>query len=349
MPRARMPAMVNEPHLRLLGKLLSGGGSAISPAGAILVFEPRERGWLSLLPGRSLTAWEPSKAFVDELQGAGIRCTLDPAGNFDSVIVVCTKFKVRNMWNIARGWALLNPGGVLICAIENSCGAPSLTRFLRDTFGDVAVFTGSRSKVLQVTKTDANANAPLADYLKPGEGIAVKNSSLVAYPGIFSATGLDPGSTILLSAIPESLHGRGADLGAGYGYISCGIVEECPGVTAIDLFEIDALAIRAAERNLSSLKSSIPFAFHWHDVLAPIEAPPYDWVVSNPPFHLGKKVETNLGRAFVRRAAELLRPGGECYLVANTTLPYESVFEKYFTRWSAAAVSLSYKVFHAIK
>ena len=341
--------MPNEPHLQLLDKLLTSGDPGISADGPTLVFEPLEREWLSLLPGRKLTVWDPSKTFTDELGRAGIHCTLDPAGNFDSVIVVCTKFKVRNMWNIARGWSMLNTGSVLICTIENSCGAPSLTRFFRDTFGEVAVFSGSRSKVLQVTKTAANANAPLSEYLKPGEGIPVKNSSLIAYPGIFSATELDPGSTILLSAIPESLHGRGADLGAGYGYISCGIVEERPGVTAIDLFEIDALAIKAAERNLSALKSHVSFAFHWQDVLSPIETLPYDWVVSNPPFHLGKKVDTNLGRAFVRRAAELLRPGGECYLVANTTLPYESAFDEHFTRWQAAAVSLSYKVFHAIK
>ena len=341
--------MVNEPHLRLLGKLLSGGDLRIPPNGAILIFEPMEPEWLSLLSGSTLTVWEPNKTSADELLRAGISCTLDPAGKFDSVIVICTKFKVRNMWNIARAWSLLNPGGVLVCAIENSCGAPSLTRFFRDTFGDPAVFSGSRSKVLQVTKTPTNADAPLSGFLKPGAGIPVKNSSLITYPGIFSAGELDPGSTILLSAIPESLRGRGADLGAGYGYISCGIVEECPGVTGIDLFEIDALAIRAAERNLSALHSPVPFTFHWHDVLAPIDALPYDWVVSNPPFHSGKKVDTNLGRAFVRRAAELLRPGGECYLVANTTLPYESVFDEHFTRWHAAAVSLSYKVFHAVK
>jgi len=341
--------MTNEPHFQLLCKLLASGDLPISQQGAILVFEAQNGVWLSLPGKHRLTVWEPSKSSADAMQKAGIQCILDPTGDFDTIIVGCTKFKVRNMWNIARAWSLLAMGGALICAIENSCGAPSLTRFFRGAFGDVAVFTGSRSKVLQVIKTPANANTPLSEYLKSGEGIPVKNSNLITYPGIFSATELDPGSTILLSAIPETLRGRGADLGAGYGYISCGLVEDCPGITGIDLFEIDALAIRAAERNLSALGSSIPFTFHWHDVLTPIGTPPYDWVVSNPPFHLGKKVDVNLGQAFVRRAAEILRPGGECYLVANVTLPYESVFGECFSSWTAAAVSLSYKVFHAIK
>ena len=154
---------------------------------------------------------------------------------------------------------------------------------------------------------------------------------------------------MLLSTIPGSLQGRGADLGAGYGYISYEIARKCPEVTGIDLFEIDALAVRAAERNLSSLKSSIPFTFHWQDVLSPMKTGLHDWVVSNPPFHMGKKVEMNLGRAFVRRAAELLRPGGGCHLVANITLPYESVFEEHFSSWKIAAASRSYKVFLAVK
>jgi len=341
--------MTGAPHFQLLGKLLSAHELRISPDGATLVFEPHGAGWLSLLNKNKPTVWEPSKPSADTLEKAGFRCTLDPAGSFDTIIVGCTKYKVRNMWNIARAWSLLSMGGVLVCAIENSCGAPSLTRFFRATFGDVAVFSGSRSKVLQVIKTVKNADASLAEHLKPGEGMPVADSDLIAFPGVFSAGELDPGSTLLLSAIPESLCGRGADLGAGYGYISHGVAKKCPGVTGIDLFEIDALAIRAAERNLSSLKSAIPFTFRWQDALEPIDAPPYDWVVSNPPFHIGKKVETNLGRAFVKKAADILRTGGECYLVANTTLPYESVFDEHFARWSTVAASPSYKVFHAIK
>ncbi|WP_163545134.1 methyltransferase, partial [Klebsiella pneumoniae] len=55
-----------------------------------------------------------------------------------------------------------------------------------------------------------------------------------------------------------------------------------------------------------------------------------DFVVMNPPFHDGGAEDKALGQAFVRRAADLLKPRGTCWLVANRHLPYEAVLAPLF-------------------
>ena len=50
----------------------------------------------------------------------------------------------------------------------------------------------------------------------------------------------------------------------------------------------------------------------------------------NPPFHDGGTEDQALGQAFIRRAAEALRPGGTLWLVANRHLPYEATLSAAF-------------------
>ncbi|WWR48298.1 methyltransferase [Roseovarius sp. S88] len=43
-----------------------------------------------------------------------------------------------------------------------------------------------------------------------------------------------------------------------------------------------------------------------------------------PPFHTGRASDPDLGRAFIRAAAEALKPKGQLWMVANRHLPYEA-------------------------
>ncbi|RME14842.1 MAG: MFS transporter, partial [Alphaproteobacteria bacterium] len=63
--------------------------------------------------------------------------------------------------------------------------------------------------------------------------------------------------------------------------------------------------------------------FHWADATRFGEAGSHDCVVTNPPFHAGRRADPALGRAFIAAAARLLTPSGRLYLVANRHLPYE--------------------------
>jgi 16S RNA G1207 methylase RsmC len=56
----------------------------------------------------------------------------------------------------------------------------------------------------------------------------------------------------------------------------------------------------------------------------------FDLVVTNPPFHVGKQTELSVPMQFIEDSWEVLAPGGQLFLVANRTLPYETPIKRRF-------------------
>lgn len=161
-------------------------------------------------------------------------------------------------------------------------------------------------------------------------------------PGIFSWDRVDPGSALLLEHLP-AFSGRGADLGCGLGILARSILRS-PEVKALTLVDIDRRAVEAARRNVADPCAKA----RWADVRASGAGETgLDFVVMNPPFHDGGAEDRALGQAFIRRAAEALRPGGACWLVANRHLPYEAVMKPLFRRIALKAETGLYKIYEA--
>ncbi len=161
-------------------------------------------------------------------------------------------------------------------------------------------------------------------------------------PGVFSADGIDPGSFALAEALPQKLKGRVIDLGAGWGYLSEAILAR-DGVSEVALVEADHVALEAAKRNIKDPRAS----FHWADARTFRPGMLVDHVVSNPPFHQGRRAEPELGQAFIRAAAAMLAPKGALWLVANRHLPYEKTLEDVFRTVTVLVQTQGFKVFHA--
>ncbi len=138
-------------------------------------------------------------------------------------------------------------------------------------------------------------------------------------PGVFSADGVDPGSRLLGDNLPD-LTGSGADLGAGWGYLSARLLETSPGIDALHLVEAQKRSLDCAEANVADPRAHM----HWADVTKWQPPQKLDFVVMNPPFHIGRSAEPALGMAFIQAAARMLNPRGSLYLVANRHLPYEA-------------------------
>src|SRR3546814_7966293 len=100
-----------------------------------------------------------------------------------------------------------------------------------------------------------------------------------------------------LEHLPADLHGHAADLGAGWGYLSVELLQRCPGITALDLFEAEARALELARVNLAPFATRAKLGFHWHDVTAGL-AQRFDVIVTNPPFHAqGNAARPDIGRS----------------------------------------------------
>ena len=163
--------------------------------------------------------------------------------------------------------------------------------------------------------------------------------------GVFSADGIDPGSCMLAAALPRTLSGQIADLGAGWGFLAGSALENCPKISSLHLVEAQASALSCAKRNVSDPRAR----FHWADAIAWTGADRLDAVIMNPPFHTGRKADMSLGQSFVQSAARLLRKKGDMWMVANRHLKYEPAIIDHFGGFEEIAGDTRYKVLHARK
>ena len=191
---------------------------------------------------------------------------------------------------------------------------------------------GLRPDTLRDVEEAAAAGAP---RLEPGLGLWTQ-------PGVFSWNRLDPGTALLMEALPK-LSGKGADLGCGIGVLAHPVLAS-DAVTELTMIDIDRRAIEAARRNAAD-----PRARHvWTDArLVALER--LDFVVMNPPFHAAGEEDKGLGVAFIRKAAASLRTGGHLWMVANKHLPYEVALKAAFKRVTPLAEANGFKVLLAVK
>ncbi|MCS7059082.1 MAG: methyltransferase [Meiothermus sp.] len=159
-------------------------------------------------------------------------------------------------------------------------------------------------------------------------------------PGVFSAGGLDPGSTLLLENLEGDL-GQVLDLGAGYGALSLPLVGWAEGLV---LLEDDWPSVLSARRNLGE-KATV---LHSDVDEALTKGRTFATIVANPPFHVGGLVVLETAVAFIEAAYARLERGGKFYLVANRFLPYEPLLLERFGRVRTLAEN-SHKVLLAQK
>ncbi|MEN9855757.1 MAG: hypothetical protein RLZZ157_883 [Pseudomonadota bacterium] len=169
----------------------------------------------------------------------------------------------------------------------------------------------------------------------------VEAAQLYSQPGVFAWDRVDGGSALLRAHV-LALQGRGADFGCGSGLLSQSILQS-PRVTALTGIDLDRRATEAARRNVSDAR----FSAIWGDVRT-AQLRDLDFVVTNPPFHLGGQEDQALGRAFIAAAAKALRKGGRLWLVANRHLPYEATLDELFQSHATRAQADGFKVFEAV-
>ncbi len=244
---------------------------------------------------------------------------------------------------LARALARVAPGGIVVACQSNNEGARSGESDLQQLAGLGGKLTKNHCRAYWTPPADGSHDEALRKrWAALDAPRAILDGRFQSRPGVFAWDRIDPASALLVEQLPADLAGRGADLGAGWGYLSAEVLARCPKVTALDLYEAEARALALARRNLAG--SSAALDFRWHDVTAGIDGR-YDFIVSNPPFHTpAREDRPDIGQRFIAVAAQALRPGGQLFMVANRHLPYEQILNESFGQVRVAAERDGFKV-----
>ncbi|MBN8944417.1 MAG: class I SAM-dependent methyltransferase [Rhizobiales bacterium] len=263
-------------------------------------------------------------------------------GSLAGMAVLAPPGTLERRYVLALALKALKPEAALVALAPKDKGGSRLRRELEDLGCAVGETARRHHRICEVARP-ANLDG-LATALAEGAPRLLPEIGLQSQPGVFSWDRIDPGSALLVAHLPN-LAGRGADLGCGIGFLSRAILAS-PAVQSLALVDIDRRALDATRQNVADARVTRI----WADLRQPPgDLKALDFVVMNPPFHDGGTEDKALGQAFVRRAADLLKPRGTCWLVANRHLPYEAVLAPLFKTVTMRVETGAYKVYEAQK
>ncbi len=269
---------------------------------------------------------------TSELQADGEQTTCGLPADAGLILVLPTRQRDQARALLARAVALAPDGTMVVAAMRNAEGARSGEADFARLLGPTTTLSKHKARVFWARVNHAIIDRELQDQWIAGDAVRpLGDGRFLSRPGVFAWDHIDPASALLIEQLPGDLRGRGADLGAGYGFLAAEVIARNPQVSALDLYEADQRALELARENLARLypDTRVKLGFHWHDVCRGLNGR-YDFIVSNPPFHQGRADAPELGRAFIIAAADALNPDGSLWLVANRHLAYERILGAHF-------------------
>lgn len=328
-------------------------GQLAWPSGPVLFLRARDGAALRQFPLSQVVCEQSFRPDAELLERAGLRVVADAADDgvrYPLVLVLPPRQREEARALLARAVQLALPGGVVVAAMTNNEGAKSGEADLKQLAGLAGTLTKFHCRTFWTRPLGEGADeAMLRQWSALDAPRRIEGGRFLSRPGVFAWNRIDPASALLVECLPNDIAGHGADLGAGWGFLSLSLLARNPAITALDLYEAEARALALAKANLLDVGASAALDFHWHDVTAGLPNR-HDFIVSNPPFHTQSRADRpDIGQRFITAAAAALKPGGRLWLVANRHLPYEQTLNDRFGDVRVAGERDGFKVIAAIK
>ncbi len=206
----------------------------------------------------TLTCEQSFRPFAEALERNGWNVREESEIEADStryalVLVLPPRQREEARALFARAVALTAPGGRVVACQSNNEGARSGEADLRQLTGLAGSLTKHHCRTYWTAPLPADTDATLqARWAALDAPRKILDGRFVSRPGVFAWDRIDPASALLVEHLPTTLAGHGADLGAGFGYLSAEVLARCPKVTVLDLYEAQTRALTLARRNLQA-------------------------------------------------------------------------------------------------
>src|SRR6266568_2629181 len=235
---------------------------------------------------------------------------------------------------------IISKGQRVVCShIENN----SLDQHSQEGLPHTNAMSDAQNVVAPLVGASPHANtvSDTQDVVAPLAGARLTN-----LPDLLTTTfaegKLDEGTRLLVDALEVHATDIALDIGCGAGYLGMHIahVASKGHVTMVDA---SLVAVDAA-RNIVEQSGMTNVQVLANNGIQAVKAQRFDLIVTNPPFHLGGIRTTEIGERFIREAAQVLRPRGRFYLVANRFLKYEPTMRTCFHSVEEVGGNTRYKV-----
>lgn len=163
--------------------------------------------------------------------------------------------------------------------------------------------------------------------------------------GVFSKSGLDYGSRVLIDALDIPVGASVLDVGCGYGPI--GIAAGILGAGKVTMLDVNERAVELARENAAANGIAQAEAKQ-SDLLEAVSEERFDVIITNPPIRAGKETVHRL----FEQASERLNPGGSLWIVIQKKQGAPSAkakLETLFERVEEVTKDKGYRIYQAIK
>jgi len=269
-------------------------------------------------------------------------------------LVIFNIYKGRNLNRriLLHTWNALKPGGCLLISGANNQGVQSIIKDASQLFNNISVLAYKKGNRVAKFIKENHRQIDLPDWtsepgIAPGTWQILHvdtggfSSDLVSLPGVFSYANLDTGTALLLSTIDDLSGKKVLDVGCGYGII--GLYSAAHNAEIVDMVDSSLLAVVSSQENITRNQYPICRA-NPSDLLSAVKGRPYDYILSNPPFHAGLRVDYQAAHALISGAVLALEPGGHLQLVANRFIPYDRLMVEVFGNVKTLAQNSAYRI-----
>ena len=261
-----------------------------------------------------------------------IKSTDDLMGQYDIVLFKTLKTQVFLKEEMAKLAQHIHSNTLMLGA----CMAKNLHRSTLDmldkTIGESkASLAWKKARLIHV-----NPNMNYAAYKNDIASYQLDGTheTLYAMTNVFCRNKLDIGTRFFLQNLPTGLipePEKIIDLGCGNGILALKMAQAYPNAT-ISCIDESYMAVASAqltiEANLDASKHKISYLAA--DALTDYLHNEVDLIVCNPPFHQQFVVGDSIAWQMFRQSRDVLRKGGELWVVGNRHLGYHSKLKKIF-------------------
>jgi 23S rRNA (guanine1835-N2)-methyltransferase len=220
---------------------------------------------------------------------------------------------------------------------------PLLERCCGPTTTALAV---KKAKLIFVTPTTMAATAaspyPVCYQL---EGTTYR---LCNHANVFSRDSLDIGTRLFLQHLPQDLGTQEViDLGCGNGVVGLLVAARNPQAR-LRFVDESFMAIASARDNFQrNLGAGREARFHVGDALSDFAPASADLILCNPPFHQGSVVGDQIARRMFQQSRQVLRSGGELWVIGNRHLGYHQTLKTIFGNGEQVAANPKFVILRA--